>query len=255
MKTTNHPVRWDRNRHVHFKIGLIVAILSVIFAFNWTISPRKYFESKVEMEDLDESITVRTIQEQKKKVLPPTEVSISKKTSIEDITEFTESPEPKMLDADILEPAKITNTEPTMLTNPKKPTPPPPPPPPPPIDDTEGDFEKVVEDMPRFPGCESLLTKAEKSECATRKLLSFLQENIKYPAFARENEIEGNVVIQFIVEKDGSVTKVKIIRDIGGGCGEEALRVVKKMPKWTAGRQRGRKVRVQYNLPVKFKLD
>ena len=60
--------------------------------------------------------------------------------------------------------------------------------------------------------------------------------------------------VTFVVEKDGSVTGVRVLRDIGGGCGQEAIRVVKSMPKWTPGKQRGKNVRVQYNLPVNFSL-
>lgn len=86
-------------------------------------------------------------------------------------------------------------------------------------------------------------------------MLKFIYDNIQYPGIARENGVEGTVVVQFVVEKDGSITDVKVIRDIGAGCGAEAMRVVNKMPKWNPGKQRGRPVRVQFNLPVKFKLE
>ncbi|MBR3939337.1 MAG: energy transducer TonB, partial [Bacteroidales bacterium] len=67
--------------------------------------------------------------------------------------------------------------------------------------------------------------------------------------------ITGRVFLTFVVEKDGSIANARILRDIGGGCGQEALRVVKSMPKWTPGEQRGRPVRVQFNLPVSFELQ
>lgn len=101
---------------------------------------------------------------------------------------------------------------------------------------------KVVEQMPQFPDGEAALFK-------------FINDNIKYPAVARENGIEGKVFVKFIVEADGSVTNVEVVRDIGGGCGEEAMRVVKKFPKWNPGKQRGRPVRVFFNLPVQFRLQ
>ena len=113
--------------------------------------------------------------------------------------------------------------------------------------------------MPRFPGCENLRTKEEKDACAQKKMLEFIYGNIKYPAIARENGIEGMVVVTFVVEKDGTVTDARVVRDIGGQCGQEALRVVSLMNdkgiKWEPGKQRGRPVRVQFNLPVRFKLE
>ena len=136
--------------------------------------------------------------------------------------------------------------------------PPPPPPPPPPAPEVEEIF-KVVEQMPRFPGCEDIANEAERKQCAQKKLLEFIYENIKYPAIARENGVEGMVVVSFVVEGDGSISAPEVMRDIGAGCGDEALRVVKLMnelnKKWIPGRQRGRPVRVQFNLPVKFQLQ
>lgn len=115
-----------------------------------------------------------------------------------------------------------------------------------------GDAElfKVVEEMPRFPGCED-----NNKNCADKKMLEFIYQNLRYPALARENGVEGTVVVSFIVEKNGKITEPKIVREIGGGCGDEVMRVVNLMPTWIPGKQRGEVVRVQYNLPVRFKLE
>jgi protein TonB len=99
-----------------------------------------------------------------------------------------------------------------------------------------------VEQMPQFGSGE-------------RELLEYLAKNIKYPTIARENGIQGTVVIQFVVDKDGSVTEPTVVREVGGGCDEEALRVIKTMPKWIPGKQQGKPVKVRYTLPVKFKLE
>jgi protein TonB len=133
-----------------------------------------------------------------------------------------------------------------------------PPPPPPPKEQIEEIF-KVVEEMPRFPGCEDLKgTTAEKKLCAERALYHFIEEHLEYPPTARENNIQGNVVVQFVVNKDGTIQDAKVLRDIGAGCGEEVLRVVALMNqqnlRWTAGKQRGVPVRVIFILPVKFTL-
>lgn len=85
-------------------------------------------------------------------------------------------------------------------------------------------------------------------------LYAYLNKNLQYPELARESNITGTVVIKFVVEKDGSITKASILREIGGGCGKEALRVVKNMPKWKPGKQGGRAVRSEFTLPVQFEL-
>ena len=113
---------------------------------------------------------------------------------------------------------------------------------------------KVVEDMPAFPGCEDISNKAEKKACSDERLLSFIDENLEYPAAAKAAGIEGLVVIKFIIEIDGSIGGEQIVRDIGYGCGNEALRVISKMPIWEPGKQRGVPVRVQYNLPFNFEF-
>lgn len=86
-------------------------------------------------------------------------------------------------------------------------------------------------------------------------LLQYIANKIKYPAIARENGIDGTVYVEFIIDKDGSVTDAKILRGIGGGCNEETLRVVNAMPKWKPGRQQGNPVKVKFTLPIKFQLQ
>jgi len=118
---------------------------------------------------------------------------------------------------------------------------------------------KVVDQMPRFPGCEELAgTDLEKKRCADKKMLEFVYEKVLYPTEARAAGLEGTVVITFIVEADGSISKAEITRDIGKGCGIEARRVVNLMKeegiRWVPGHQYGKPVRVQFNMPVKFKL-
>lgn len=124
--------------------------------------------------------------------------------------------------------------------------PPPPPPPPPPEPEVEEVF-KVVGKMPQLGSCAD-------SDCSNKNILAFISKNMKYPTLARENGLEGTVVIQIIIGKDGSIESAKIVRDIGGGCGAEALRIVKQLPKFTPATQRGKPVRVQMNIPVKFRL-
>ena len=100
---------------------------------------------------------------------------------------------------------------------------------------------QIVEKMPQYTGGESALMK-------------YVSENIKYPEKAKEDGIQGRVFISFVIEKDGSVSNVKVVRGIGGGCDEEAARVIAGMPKWQPGMQKGKPVRVNYMMPVFFKL-
>jgi protein TonB len=83
----------------------------------------------------------------------------------------------------------------------------------------------------------------------------YLQKNLKYPEQARRMNVEGKVFVQFVIDKDGSPTEITVLKGIGSGCDEEAVRVIKNMPKWTPGKQRGKPVRVRMSLPVVFKLN
>lgn len=101
----------------------------------------------------------------------------------------------------------------------------------------------VVETMPEFPGGQAALFK-------------YLSENVKYPVIAQENGIQGRVICQFVVNKDGSIVDVEVVRSGGdASLDKEAVRVIKSMPKWTPGKQRGKAVRVKYTVPVNFKLQ
>ena len=100
----------------------------------------------------------------------------------------------------------------------------------------------VVEQMPEFTGGES-------------KMMQFLHENIKYPQLARESGIAGSVYVTFVIGKNGAISDVKLLRGIGGGCDEEALRIIRLMPRWVPGKQNGKFVPVQFNLPIKFTLQ
>jgi periplasmic protein TonB len=100
----------------------------------------------------------------------------------------------------------------------------------------------IVETMPSFPGGDAALNK-------------FLNDNIKYPTIAAENGIAGRVFINFVVHRDGQIVEVRVARGVDPALDQEAMRVVKMMPKWNAGQQRGKSVRVQFTLPVNFVLN
>jgi TonB family protein len=117
-----------------------------------------------------------------------------------------------------------------------------PPPPQPPKDDTDQVYSFVgIKTPPTYPG-------------GIEKFYEFLGKNIKYPPLAIEKKVEGNVQVSFIVEKDGSITAIKVERKLGYGTDEEAIRVLKLAKKWNPGMNEGKAVRVKYALPIKFTL-
>ena len=118
----------------------------------------------------------------------------------------------------------------------------PPPPPPAPKPEVSNKVFDVVEEMPSFPGGQGAL-------------MAFLSSNIKYPVVAQENGVQGRVIVGFVVERDGSITDVKVMRSVDPSLDREAQRVVKAMPKWKPGKQNGSAVRVKYTVPVVFRLQ
>jgi len=233
-----------RLSNTFFNFGLLVAIGLTILAFSWTTYDEKVNIPAGAME-LDEEIEIeppRTSEPPPPPPPPPPPV-------------IQEVPDEFIEEEQQVEFTDQSIDDQTAVAAPVKEAAPPPPPPPPPPQPKVEEIFKVVEDMPRFPGCEDKSGKDERKKCAEEKMLQYIYKNIKYPAIARENGVEGTVVITFVVEKDGTITDAQIARDIGAQCGQEALRVVNQMPVWIPGKQRGRPVRVQFNLPVKFKLE
>ncbi len=207
-----------------FEIGLIVALLVVFAAFEY----KSYDKITVDLtaravDDTPEEIIPITEQKVKPPPPPPPK-QVTKITIVEDDVEVEDE-----IDIDV-EADDETEMEEYI----------------PPDDDdeeiVEAEIFTVVEAMPEFPG-------------GMAKLMGYLGNNIKYPPFAKETNIQGRVFINFVVEPDGKISNVKVLRGIGGGCDEEAIRVVESMPKWKPGMQRGKPVRVSYNLPVKFTLQ
>jgi protein TonB len=108
------------------------------------------------------------------------------------------------------------------------------------LSDTEYIFE-IVEFTPEYPG-------------GLTAMIEYIGNNLRYPSIAIYNKIEGTVIVEFVVTYEGKICNARILKDIGGGCGEEALRLVNMMPDWSPGTQRGKPVNVRLRIPVRFKL-
>ncbi len=235
-------------RNTLLEYGLLVSLVLMILAFSWTT-----YEKKVDISDylgtLSDDIEMETPRTAEPPPPPPPPPQAQNMQIIESDLPDVES----MVFEDMSIDAQTEVVAPVIEAK-KAEAPPPPPPPPPPVDN-EREIFKVVEVNPLFPGCDDITDKEAQRKCSEEKMLQFIYGNIQYPSIARENGVEGMVVVQFVVEKDGSCTNINIIRDIGAGCGDEAKRIVQIMPKWSPGRQRDRPVRVMFTLPVRFKLE
>ena len=132
------------------------------------------------------------------------------------------------------------------------------PPPPPPLPKQDEMIFQTVDEMPRFPGCEEGQTKEEKIACSNQKLMEYLFANLRYPEEARKNNIEGKCIVRFVINTKGYLENIELIKNPGGGTGEETVRLVTSMnqmpERWVPGMNQGKKVNVSYTLPVFFKL-
>jgi protein TonB len=214
----------ENKKSIFFQIGLILALAVVLFAFELKSYDKVTIDLATRAVD-DTPEEIIPITEQKiKPPPPPPPKQVTQIKIVEDDVEVEDD-----LDIDV-EADDETVVEEYI----------------PPVEEDEEILEAeiftVVESMPSFPG-------------GMGELMKYLSENIKYPPLAKESGIQGRVFINFVVEPNGSISNVKVLRGIGGGCDEEAVRVVEKMPKWSPGKQRGKPVRVSYNLPVKFTLQ
>jgi len=214
----------EKKRGIYFQIGLVVSLSLVLLAFEWTtVESGKIdliFNRDILIEDDLSEITIHKKKPEmpKPKIVQPIEVP--------DDTEMDD--ENFEIDAEVTEDTKNDlNIQPEYEY----------------VEEVEETaIFKVVEKMPEFPG-------------GVRAMQEFLSSHIKYPYDAKKLGIVGIVYISFIVWKDGSIRDVKVKRGIGGGCDEEAVRVVKSMPVWNPGFQRNIPVNVECILPVKFKLN
>lgn len=214
----------ESKRTVFVQIGLIVALAAMLVAFEW-----KSYD--VQQTDLGarqaEKVEDEMIEITNQNKPPPPPAPPPQTTLINIVNNDVEIETDIEIDAEATELTEIPEYTPVAAAEEEE--------------VVEAEIFTVVEESPSFPG-------------GDEARIRFLTENIKYPQIARESSIQGTVYVTFVVEKNGNVTDVRVLRGIGGGCDEEAVRVIKAMPKWNPGKQRGKPVRVQFNMPIKFTL-
>ena len=257
LSRTKYPeVNVFRHNNSLLRFGLASALAFSLITFSWTTYDGVFVDPSyaVDTEDVFVLEPPRT-DVRPPEVKPPPAEPIIVEVPPEDIPDDQIEYEPPTIEDEGFTYEEITAPGPKKKVIPLPPAPLPDAP-----DDGIEEIEKFVEEMPRFPGCEEILGSIdERKACSDKKLLEYLYKNLKYPAIARENGVEGRVYVQFVVEKDGSISGATIVRDVGAGCGQSALRTVENMnnlpAKWTPGKKKGSVVRVLYTLPVTFKLQ
>lgn len=219
----------EKNISLYFLMGVVVALSVIFVAFEW--GNRDIEVGSIEIQQVIEEIEEVQITPPDENTPPPPPpdqpVVVEQIQVVEDDVEVADVEITSVDDAF----DKLQNTF----------TPPAP---------SQRGREEVVEDntvfefleeMPEFPGGQAAMMK-------------WLSENVKYPAIAAENNIQGRVMVSFIVERDGSVSDVKILRSVDPSLDKEAIRLINSMPKWKPGMQTGKPVRARFNIPVTFKL-
>ncbi len=200
-------------------IGLLTALALTLVAFEWTAFERGPGElGQLDMEFLEEEVIPPSATPPPPPPPPPAPTTV-----IEIVEDDEEIEEVEQIDMEVTETTVVET-----FVAPEEPV-------------EEEQIFTIVEEMPSFPGGEA-------------ELFKYLGKNVKYPTMAQESGISGVVYVTFVVAKDGKISDVRVLRGIGGGCDEEAIRVVKSMPSWKPGKQRGKPVSVQYNLPIRFTL-
>ena len=249
----NNISKLEKRRPQNFIIGLIVSLALVNLAFEYSVDSVR--ELPVAPAETNEEIPIRvqrTVQKEARVSPPLRHETVNILDDIPEI-EFTEVPEKLVLNTLINEPLEIPEPTNDFILQHEPHKPPKTPLAEDPHEESD-DFILIAEVMPSFGDCGSVGDQMTERQCSDHAIIKYLVKHLKYPTLASANGIEGMVVLSFIVEKDGSLTDIEILKDPGGGLGREAIRVVSQMPNWKPGKQRGRAVRVQFRLPVRFAL-
>jgi protein TonB len=212
----NPEISLEKKKGMFFQIGLVATLIIVLVAFEWKSYDKvEYNLGQLNLDDMEEEIIPITKQEEKPPPPPPPPPEIIE--IIEDDEEIENEVEVEDTESD--EDVEIEIEE-----------------------EDDDEFFMVVENMPEFPG-------------GDLGLMKYIQKNVKYPPIAKEYNITGKVYVSFIVDKSGSVTNVKIVRGVDKNLDAEAMRVVKSLPKYKPGKQRGKAVRVMFTIPINFTLN
>ena len=211
----NPKVCLENKKAMFFQIGLAVTLLAILIAFEW----KSYDKSNYNLGDLN-------LDDMEEEIIPITRQEVKPPPPPPPPPEIIEIVEDEVEIEKELEIEETETDEDEIIE----------------IEEDDEEFFMVVENMPEFPG-------------GDLGLMKFIQKNVRYPAIAKEYNITGKVYVSFIVDKQGNVTNVKIVRGVDKNLDAEALRVVSSLPKYKPGKQRGKPVRVMFTIPINFTLN
>lgn len=224
----NENANLESKKSIFILTGFVIVLSIILLAFEWSTSTSRAGDlgdlGDINIED--EIIPVTRVEEVKPPEAPPRPQITEILNIVEDDVEIEDEIEIQDSESDENTQIEIMDMD---------------------EEEEEAQIFFIAEDMPLFPGCAS----KEETDAAIQK---FIRENIKFPEIARENGIQGRVFVSFVVSKTGKITDVKILRGVDAALDQEAIRVISSLPSFTPGKQRGKPVRVGYNVPINFKL-
>jgi periplasmic protein TonB len=246
MSMDNHPA-WDKNRPVFFQLGMVIALALANIAMNYQGTKPDYTDYSLEDDDsyfaASEVRTHRIAPELIKKEIPvvkKVDLLIAKiVTTNEPIIAPIEIDQPRVTESMVENPAPVIVDIPKVI----------------PVKSEPDKIHKITEKMPYLASCEGLTSEDERRTCTQNAMLEYIYKHLKYPALARENGIEGSVIISFVVDKTGKLKDLEVVRDIGAGCGAAASKVIKGLSNWSPGYHNDHAVSVKYTIPISFKLS
>lgn len=207
-------------------IGLVLALGIMFIAFEWSKNEIKVYDDAIQGEFVEDEEMIEVTFRDAPPPPPPPPIQETVLSDIIDIRDDKEDIQTKDFDSEDDKNKKVVIQAPIAA----------------PVEDPEENrIHVVVERMPEFPGGEAAMSQ-------------FINRTIRYPVIAQENGIQGRVVVQFVVNTDGKIVDVEVVRGVEESLDKEAIRVVKAMPPWNPGRQGGKNVRVKYTLPIRFRI-
>lgn len=252
MKKYNYRSAWSKMRAINLKFGFAIALVFVLFAFQWEVQEKPARQYVIEIDEgiLDMTQEIPIVKQ--KKVVPPAPAEVKsfipKEVILTDfvIDEVDDSIDEDLIDDFIDENAfegidfgkgKSINESKIEIIP----------------DENIDEIFVIAQEMPLFDDCD-LTDKKDREACSNKAILEYIYDQINYPSYAREIGIEGSVVATMVISKTGKVEQIEIVRELGGGCSQEVLRVLENMPDWIPGMNNFKAVNVKITVPVKFRL-
>jgi len=238
MKPKKNPAKdLQRNSSLYFAIGLTIVLFISWQAIEWkTYEKLGFGYEALDVDEVDDEEVPITEQ---LKTPPPPPPPAPPAPQVLEVVEDEEEVEETIIESTETDQEEIIEVEDVEVEEE--------------FDDDPVPFA-VIEDVPIYPGCENV-AKSERRNCFQEQINKHINKNFRYPEIAQEMGIQGRVYMYFVIDKDGSITDIKIARSPDRNLGKEAERIINKLPKMTPGKQRGRPVRVPFSIPITFRLQ